>query len=136
MTQKESKIEAQTAESAVISPGTPQVRVGGVTTYKIQFSENGKPYLQECSKVSLCGVLDIKWLETVVVDKLVYGVVNAEGQFQVRLFLSFLRSVALKRKQKLEFNKNNTSSPALTLSHNHKSIFTASTVVDLRGPFI
>lgn len=65
--------------------GTTQVRVGGVTAYKLLFSDAGQAHLEECSNLSICGVLDIKWLEAAVVDRFIYGVVDAEGQFQVCL---------------------------------------------------
>ncbi|XP_005105145.1 diphthine methyltransferase [Aplysia californica] len=59
-----------------------QVRVGGVTVYSLNF-EGNTPELRETSSAALCGILDIKWLNEEVEDKALFGLVDAEGYFQL-----------------------------------------------------
>ncbi|CAG5125252.1 unnamed protein product, partial [Candidula unifasciata] len=76
-------LEASEELLAETAQATAQVRVGGVITYKVLFSESGQPHLEECSTMSTCGVLDIKWMEAAAGDRFLYGIVDAEGQFQM-----------------------------------------------------
>ena len=59
-----------------------QVRYGGVVVYSLM-CEDDLPKLQEKFKVDLCGILDIKWLHEDMDGRPVFGLVDAEGFFQV-----------------------------------------------------
>lgn len=62
-----------------------QIRHGGVIVYKLLPNEDPELIdLQENQTLKMCGVLDIKWLEHQIEDEAIFGLVDAEGNVQVR----------------------------------------------------
>jgi len=59
-----------------------QVRNGGVIVYSLSYEE-GVAKLNKSSSIDLCGILDIKWMNNISDEAAFFGVVDAEGHFQL-----------------------------------------------------
>ena len=65
-----------------------QVRNGGVIVYSLSYEE-GVAKLNKSSSIDLCGILDIKWMNNISDEAAFFGVVDAEGHFQVQVIDDF-----------------------------------------------
>ncbi|GFO06777.1 WD repeat domain 85 [Plakobranchus ocellatus] len=70
-------------EQASLPEHSQQTRIGKVSVYRLTFENNCQPCLEEQSKMNMCGVLDIKWPEQKLDNKVVFGLVDAEGFCQL-----------------------------------------------------
>ncbi|KAH9513181.1 Diphthine methyltransferase [Bulinus truncatus] len=73
----------QTEEVKTENSSSKQVRNGGFLIFKLVFDEASGPSLHKCQNVNMCGVLDIKWPQTLIQDDAVFGLVDAEGFVQI-----------------------------------------------------
>ncbi|KAK3739991.1 hypothetical protein RRG08_005263 [Elysia crispata] len=93
------QLQEQDGSSAQSKNKAEQTRVGEVFVFGLDFKNQCLPQLEELSKLDLCGVLDIKWVDKRLEDKAVFGLVNAEGFCQLfAVDESFIAKEILKAK--------------------------------------